>query len=69
VYYALVNLLCNVLVCDIYFQRSFVLEPLATPAVVAEVDSADGYGRVKEAPHWMAAKGAYWRRPEGSVCS
>jgi hypothetical protein len=47
------------------FVRSFVLEPLASAAVVAEVDSPDGFGRVKEARHWMAAKGAYWRRPEG----
>eukprot|EP00614_Pseudopedinella_elastica_P024708 CAMPEP_0172645088 /NCGR_PEP_ID=MMETSP1068-20121228/239547_1 /TAXON_ID=35684 /ORGANISM="Pseudopedinella elastica, Strain CCMP716" /LENGTH=306 /DNA_ID=CAMNT_0013459313 /DNA_START=96 /DNA_END=1016 /DNA_ORIENTATION=- len=48
------------------FQWSFVLEALVKDAqVVAEVDGPTGYGRVKDAPHWMAVKGAYWRRPEG----
>lgn len=49
------------------FQWSFVLESLASEEVVKEVDGEDGYGRVKEAPHWMAVKGAYWRRPEGYI--
>ena len=47
------------------YQWSFVLEYLASEEVVKEVDGREGYGRVKEAPHWMAVKGAYWRRPEG----
>jgi len=51
------------------FQWSFVLEYLASDDVVTEVDGAQGYGRVKDAPHWMAAKGAYWRRPEGEGSS
>jgi|MDSY01.1.fsa_nt_gb sulfatase modifying factor 1 len=47
------------------FQWSFVLEHLATEDVVKEVDGREGFGRVKDARHWMAVKGAYWRRPEG----
>uniref|UniRef100_A0A7S2ME14 Sulfatase-modifying factor enzyme-like domain-containing protein n=1 Tax=Octactis speculum TaxID=3111310 RepID=A0A7S2ME14_9STRA len=47
------------------YQWSFVLEYLAAPEIVEEVDSPQGYGRVKDAHHWMAVKGAYWRRPEG----
>jgi hypothetical protein len=47
------------------FQWSFVLEHLADEEVVKEVDGENGYGRVKDAHHWMAVKGAYWRRPEG----
>jgi formylglycine-generating enzyme required for sulfatase activity len=51
------------------FQWSFVLEGLASDDVVKEVDGDSGYGRVKDAPHWMAVKGAYWRRPEGEGSS
>ena len=47
------------------FEWSFVMDYLASDEVIAQVDGPTGYGRVKEAPHWMAVPGAYWRRPEG----
>jgi len=51
------------------FQWSFVLDYLASEETIANVDGEEGYGRVKDAPHWMAVKGAYWRRPEGEGSS
>jgi len=51
------------------FQWSFVLDYLAADEIIAEVDGEGGYGRVQDAPHWMAVKGAYWRRPEGTGSS
>jgi formylglycine-generating enzyme required for sulfatase activity len=47
------------------FGWSFVFEPLASNETIKRVDGEEGYGRVKESPHWMAVQGAYWRRPEG----
>jgi formylglycine-generating enzyme required for sulfatase activity len=47
------------------FGWSFVLDSLASSAVVAEVDGKTGYGRVKTAKHWMAVKGANWYSPFG----
>mmetsp|Transcript_113621 Transcript_113621/g.222817 ORF Transcript_113621/g.222817 Transcript_113621/m.222817 type:complete len:316 (+) Transcript_113621:12-959(+) len=47
------------------FKWSFVLEHLASEAVVKQVDSKKGYGRVKEATHWMAVPRASWHKPYG----
>jgi formylglycine-generating enzyme required for sulfatase activity len=47
------------------FGWSFVLDSLASEDVIAEVDGETGYGRVKDAPHWMAVRGADWRHPNG----
>eukprot|EP00605_Chrysophyceae_sp_TOSAG23-4_P002121 GSChrysophyteH1.ASY1.ANO1.2347.1 assembled CDS len=47
------------------FQWSFVLDYEANAETRKEVDGPKGYGRVKTAPHWMAVKGATWRRPFG----
>lgn len=44
---------------------SFVLDSLASPEVVEEVDGEMGYGRVKDAKHWMAVGGASWKHPFG----
>ncbi len=33
--------------------------------MIEQVDSETGYGRVKNAPHWMAVPGANWQRPYG----
>ena len=48
------------------FGWSFVLENLVSEDVIAEVDGEKGYGRVKDAPHWLAVKGADWRHPYGN---
>jgi formylglycine-generating enzyme len=47
------------------FQWSFVLEHLASDSVRAQVDSEKGYGRVKDALHWMAVPKAMWSKPYG----
>merc|ERR1711937_987640 len=47
------------------FKWSFVLEGLSSPEVMKEVDGKKGMGRVKEARHWMAVKGASWKKPYG----
>ena len=47
------------------FGWSFVFEGLASDEVKAEVDGETGYGRVKNALHWMAVKGANWKHPYG----
>lgn len=47
------------------YKWSFVLEGLTSQKVVDEVDGEKGYGRVKNALHWMAAKGASWMHPYG----
>eukprot|EP00039_Didymoeca_costata_P013471 m.205319 g.205319 ORF g.205319 m.205319 type:complete len:376 (+) comp15784_c0_seq1:232-1359(+) len=47
------------------FQWAFVLEKLLSPKMIQLVDSEEGLGRVKTAPHWCGVYGAYWRRPEG----
>jgi formylglycine-generating enzyme required for sulfatase activity len=47
------------------FTWSFVLEHLASEKVKRQVDSKKGYGRVKDAVHWMAVPGAYWAKPYG----
>jgi len=49
------------------FKWSFVLDIEANDKTKKEVDSTEGYGRVKNALHWMAAKGASWRRPRGAL--
>jgi len=49
------------------FKWSFVLDIEANDKTKNEVDSAAGYGRVKSALHWMAAKGSSWRRPLGGL--
>jgi formylglycine-generating enzyme required for sulfatase activity len=51
------------------FGWSFVLDSLASEAVIAEVDGETGYGRVKDAPHWCAVKGATWKTPFGEDSS
>ena len=48
-----------------FFGWSFVLEHLASKEVIDYVDSSEGYGRVKDAKHWMAVIGANWRTPHG----
>lgn len=48
------------------FGWSFVLENLVSESVIAEVDGEKGYGRVKDAPHWLAVKGADWKHPFGN---
>lgn len=47
------------------FTWSFVLEHLASKKVIKQVDSKKGYGRVKDATHWMAVPGADWAKPYG----
>jgi sulfatase modifying factor 1 len=47
------------------YRWSFVLDIEANNVTKKEVDSKEGLGRVKNAPHWMAVKGAFWRRPFG----
>ena len=47
------------------FGWSFVLDSLLSEDVIAEVDGETGYGRVKDAPHWCAVKGASWKAPFG----
>jgi formylglycine-generating enzyme required for sulfatase activity len=47
------------------FGWSFVLDSLASEVVKEEVDGPAGYGRVKDAKHWMAVKGADWLHPHG----
>ena len=47
------------------FGWSFVLEQLASEDTIEAVDGPDGYGRVKEAKHWMAVIGANWKAPHG----
>ena len=47
------------------FGWSFVLDSLASQETIDYVDSADGYGRVKDAKHWMAVIGASWKAPHG----
>ena len=47
------------------FGWSFVLDSLASEDTIDEVDGAEGYGRVKDAKHWMAVKGADWAHPHG----
>lgn len=44
---------------------SFVLDSQASEEVIEEVDGEMGYGRVKDAKHWMAVKFASWRTPYG----
>lgn len=44
---------------------SFVLEFEASKSVVEEVDGEMGYGRVRDAQHWMAVRNASWRNPFG----
>lgn len=44
---------------------SFVLEAEASAEVIAQADGPTGYGRVKDAPHWLAVPGANWRHPHG----
>jgi len=51
------------------FGWSFVFESLASQDTIDYVDSAEGYGRVKDAKHWLAAIGANWRAPHGSDSS
>ena len=48
------------------YKWSFVLDFEANNKTRKEVDSKTGYGRVKTALHWMAVKGATWRRPFGA---
>ncbi len=48
---------------------SFVLESLASEDVIEEVDGEMGYGRVKDAKHWMAVAGADWLHPHGKDSS
>lgn len=47
------------------YTWSFVLESLASEKVIKQVDSKRGYGRVKEATHWMAVPKASWKKPYG----
>lgn len=47
------------------FKWSFVLEHQASAKVTKQVDSKKGYGRVKDATHWMAVPSAYWAKPFG----
>ena len=47
------------------YKWSFVLEGLSSLEVMKEVDSDKGMGRVREAQHWMAVKGASWNKPYG----
>ncbi len=47
------------------FKWSFVLEGLSSAEVEKEVDGDKGMGRVREARHWMAVKGANWKKPYG----
>ncbi|KAJ1405530.1 C-type lectin protein [Ochromonadaceae sp. CCMP2298] len=47
------------------YRWSFVLEGLASESVRGQVDGPGGYGRVKDAEHWMAVPGAYWAAPHG----
>jgi sulfatase modifying factor 1 len=42
-----------------------VLDSQASEDTREEVDSERGYGRVKDAPHWMAVLGASWAHPYG----
>lgn len=49
------------------YKWSFVLDSLASNEVIASVDSKTGYGRVKEAKHWMAVEGASWKHPFGKI--
>lgn len=44
---------------------SFVLDSLASEETVAFVDGETGYGRVKDARHWMAVGNASWFKPQG----
>jgi sulfatase modifying factor 1 len=44
---------------------SFVLDSQASEDTREEVDSERGYGRVKDAQHWMAVVGADWAHPYG----
>jgi len=48
------------------YRWSFVLDIEASDKTKKEVDGTEGFGRVKNALHWMAAKGASWRRPLGA---
>jgi formylglycine-generating enzyme required for sulfatase activity len=45
---------------------SFVLDSQASEEVIEEVDGEMGYGRVKDAKHWMAVAGASWKHPYGA---
>lgn len=47
------------------FKWSFVLENLASKKVIKQVDGKNGYGRVKDATHWLAVPNAYWAKPYG----
>lgn len=47
------------------YTWSFVLENLASEKVIKQVDGKRGYGRVKEATHWMAVPKASWKKPYG----
>ena len=42
------------------FGWSFVFEPLASNETIKRVDGEEGYGRVKESPHWMAVQGLFF---------
>lgn len=44
---------------------SFVLDSQASEEIIEEVDGPEGYGRVKDAVHWMAVVGAAWDHPFG----
>jgi formylglycine-generating enzyme required for sulfatase activity len=48
---------------------SFVLESMVDPETRAEMQQDDEHETDPEAEHWVAVKGAYWRRPEGPKSS
>lgn len=47
------------------FGWSFVMDSQVSPLIRKEVDGEKGFGRVKDAPHWMAVHNAAWYRPYG----
>lgn len=47
------------------YTWSFVLDSQVSEEVRAEVDGEKGFGRVKDAPHWMAVAQASWDHPYG----
>ena len=61
------NHLCNIiyLLNCLLYSWSFVLEMEASADVIKQVDGPKGYGRVKNAKHWMAVPLSDWRHPYG----
>jgi formylglycine-generating enzyme required for sulfatase activity len=47
------------------YTWSFVLDSQVSDVIKAEVDGEKGFGRVKDAPHWMAVAQASWDHPYG----